>query len=821
MIDGERYHPEGMGEDFVVPQEARPAMNMAGKSGREVFGVELEGKSKRSPEELRALKDRIGLIARVFSRNYDMKVLPSPTGGWSCGINAKSAQQVDRYVRGEVPSLDNLPAESFRPTDLFYDVNDLERWSEDEVLGVLRHEVGHANNTDYKLFFQGQRLAKDEGYLPTSWVNIANALEDPWVNNREIAGSQVVREKMSRLYEARTPEIVAKIGTQPVTRQLGLNIIYYWLHGENIPTLKNKKVLETFEKIKPFVDRYFTGPNAQDNFDNLKDNIWPLHRELEKKATEDESMKELARKLAGSKLGQPKEGDNGQESPSGSTGNQGREGQSGQPRSGSGQESGGIMQQLKKMMGGGHDRPEQSEEQREDNEQIEQEARQKASAELKRKLKKEIDRQAAEQERQEEQLRKDGQESGALPDDVDLDKLPDDVKEELAKLVKELDPETRKKLDKLAKQHLDHKQAKAIERDSPRHLQTKQDKRTGEHQVGFPPAPADREIEKMQKEIEKHEAEQAAEQEANQADEHEAKQMTEAEQAEQRRQEAEQREMLKNGFDESERDLYQRFRELESSMQERITSFIRILDRYLPKKETYAYGGEYYTGTKLNPRVVPKRAPIKDYRIYQRREIIPSDEPRMFVELLIDNSGSMSGEKMDESLKTAIFWGRVLKRYNVPFAIKFFGDQVVDVMTFDDDYDDPKKKIKVNLVQKADASGASTDMGSPLVRAREEMTKAKRKYTDSFGAVFVISDSGANTGMTGTALAEYITDMQKTQIVMNFILSQSSREIQGAKQLFGDSNVVAPPTFRELPEESFNVLRVTLERILKVYRPTS
>ena len=300
----------------------------------------------------------------------------------------------------------------------------------------------------------------------------------------------------------------------------------------------------------------------------------------------------------------------------------------------------------------------------------------------------------------------------------------------------------------------------------------------------------------------------------------EAEARREAAEAARRKEQAEQAEMKKDGFDPADIELYRRFKALEQSMEGAIVSFMRVMERYLPKKEETQYGGEAtYAGHKVSKKDLARRAPVKDYRLLLRREIVESEEPRLYVELLIDNSGSMSGEKMDESIKTAIFFSRVLKRFGIPFAIKFFGDRVDPAMQFGDDYDDPRKHIKPNLLKKGNASGGGTDIATPLTQAVGEMTTAKRKYTGCHGGIFIISDSGANAGpMTGAKLGEYIREKQKTFSIINFLLSGSAGDLAEAERMFGVGNVVQATDFRNLPNEAFKVLRIVMERVLKTFR---
>ncbi len=837
--------------------------------GLDIFNVKLPEKTIRTPEQAFELRRTIALLARVFSKNYQMEVLPAPGGGWACGVAPEIIPDVEAYITGEKPSLDHIDPSKFKPTQIFYDVKDILEAPKEEVYGVLRHEVGHANHSDYPLFFKGQRIAHEQGAHPTTWMQIHNALEDPWVNNLEIRDSEVVRKQMTQLYAARFPEIEAKIDTQPITHQLGLNINYYWITGKNIPGLKNKDVLETFEKIRPHVDAYFKGATAQENFDNVLKNIWPHVKVLEEKAQKDEEKKELARNLSGSELGSG----SGKSSPQPGGGGSGGGQEEDPSQSGSGQTS-----QSQGQGGGQHDdnpfrkskqTPQSRQEQEENLPWYKRLFRRKKKKdpieEMRKRLEEEAQRsrqeeeydrnKAAQRQQQEEQARQaqaqrqvqqkqpetyqerlarelNNQEQEqkkenrnttrrtgkppSLADDISLSKLSREIRDELEKRYNALSQSEKDALKEKAKEQLDRKQAESLEKNGQQGLESKKDSKLGKRIVSFRKAPDAKDIEELKKELEKFQEQL----EAQEAQEGEAARAAEQKRIEKEMQASQaKRELTKNGFTEYEIEHFRRYRELEGAMKGKVHSFLRALEEYLPKKETTIYEGEHYTGTRLNEKAVLRRAPLEDYRVFSRRQPVQSDEPRMFVTLLIDNSGSMGGQKMEESLKTAIFWARVLREFQIPFSIKFFGSQVVDIMKFSDDYDDPRKRIKPNIVTKADASGGHTDIGTPLEQTLAEMRQARKQYPDCFGSVFVISDSGANVGKVGGALKSLIEKMQGEFLVMNFILSTSEGEVQEAKSYFGEKNVIAPKTFADLPNDAFKTLRIVLDRVLKIYRP--
>ena len=766
----------------------------------DVFNItEKEPMKKRSPEEVEELKRKIGLIARVFSRNYAMDVYPSPDGGWSCGFAGgdEIMEEVEKFMAGEVPNLDHVAQEKWQPKRIHYDVKDIEEgMSEDQVLGVMRHEIGHAKNTDFKLLIEGQKMALDEGYLPSSYAQGWNSCEDPWVNNKEIGDSETVREKMTDLYRKWLPETRDHINTQPASHQLGLNIIHYWLTNESIPTLKDKEVLDLFDGIRSAVDEYFEADTPAESQKVFREKIWNTFKKLEKKSIEQEKQKEMMRRASGSTLGGEQGG--------------GAEGK------GQGEEQ-SMIDKIRQKLGLGKSKGKQG---GQPQGQLQPGGTGgETDPKTKEEIKKEMERQEKAAKARKEKRDKEVGSDEELPEDIDLTDVPPELLKKIQEAIDALTPEQKKELEKKATEALDKKQADAANKKMPKGIQMEKDPDTGK----FIPKVATsdkKKDDKVKKAVDDFNTEEdkKADQRARQEAEAEALREAEGKAEEAKKREAEQ--MRKDGFGPEEQDLYRYFKQLEQQMEGHINGFMRAMERYVPKKEETAYGGEaQYAGHKLSKRDVVKRAPLKDYRIQLRRQVVESEEPRLYIELLIDNSGSMRGQKMEESVKTAIFLARVLKRFEIPFGIKFFGDHVAAPMKLGDDYDDARKKIKPNVLKEGNASGLSTDMASPLFEAMDEMTAAKRKFVGCHGGVFIISDSGANSGpLTGSALGNYIKEKQKTFSILNFLLSDSAAELAAAQRLFGVGNVVQASDFGNLPSEAFKILRIVLERVLKTFR---
>ncbi len=703
-------------------------------------------------------KQKMAWIARVFSRTYSLTVVPSEHGGWSAGLDNEHLEEVEKYVMGQRPTLDGLPNSTFHPTQIHYDEKEVATKPEDEVLGVLRHEVGHVNNTDYRLFLEGQRWAQEQGVLPSTYAMAINYPEDVWVNIREIEDSTVVEQQMKTRYAASTAEIIPHVSTQPITHQLGLNVIYYWLTGENLPTLKDERVRSAFEQIKPALEEYFYGATPADNHKLFREKIWPTFKVLEAQAQKDEAKDQIKQNLQQEQKGQ----------------GQGQQGQ-GQERRGQGK-----GQQSGEEIGNNPGR----------------EATQKLPQDLKRELEKSL---------------RGGQQGGS--EDQQPGELSPEQEAALEKAIEQLPEDLKQRLMAKAREELDRKQSETLNKELPKLLRMEKDQKTGEykaHLKGEDPKNGQKtaaELEKMLSEMETGEMERLSK-------ESQAQQTRDSERRSKEGKMQEKTEMLRAGFDEQDLEHYRRYQQLEAEILPYTRRFIDMIDPYVPKKYRVVRTGRFITGSRPDSRTAAQRIPVGDYRILKRKEVVDLPEALLYATLLIDNSSSMSGEKMEVAIKTAIFFAQVFKHYEMPFAIKLFGSQTEQIMDFTQPFDEPRYAIKKKLVTMTNASGESTDLDSGITKALEETSEAQRIFPESFGAIFTISDGRANAGRTGQELKDYIGTRKSSTILKAFALAQDPVQREQLKRdlafYFGEENVAVPETFGQLPESAFQVLRNTL-----------
>ncbi len=948
----------------------------------QVFGIDLPLSVARSEREMVALKEKMVKIARIFSQNYSVEVLPSPNGTWSIEVDPDASRYGREYVTGGRNTLQDIPEDKFKAKKIFYDARALIGASEEEILIKLRHQVGRIQQCDIRNYFEGQRLAKAEGALPSSWLSLHNALDECWVDTRETLTSDESRAKIAKLHQTSLYDAQRRVLDEPLTRQFTENLRYYWIHGKIMPEIKSKAVIEAFQKLKSDIDKYFYSKTHAEAFSVLKNTIWPAFKLLEKEARHEEGLREAARKVSGITLGATKDGVSGkddllalwdndevlklnaqnekrrreilfvntkEQSKERARLNVLRDG-SNPTKSGPAEDSGKAevedkeekkpgrfkraWHRIKRFFGA---KPKQEEEaigsaEKEvsapvQNEQPAAESQKKNDLTEPAKTAVETQPNQAGQTSKvesvpvratatpadpaseakvispqvspvvsppvtQEQPALDSSEaaknlaqanstlkaasqpvqatipnqptsmpnsiegvdvtnhvsppSGPDPKDllaeelskqiedaarkIEIDKLKRspvvadiDLKilsAESSKAIREylqtVSPEIQSEIEQQAAQKLELKQARALLFEMPAHMQV--DARTvaddGGATFGFTSQPSWGAVRTVQENIQRFITDFEAQEETRRV---EKIRIEQAQLAEALRQERERRDMRQKGFSESEAELYKKFINFEFEMRGRIQTFMTQLAPQLPKEQSFTFDGAHYTGSRLNKKAIAHYAPIGDMRVYSRRKAVEGEDPKLLVELLIDNSGSMEQPptKLENAIKTAVFFGRVLRNFGIPFSIKLFARGVEPIKGIEQDYDRPDLRIKYNLITKLNAKGGGTDMHSPLQQAHAEISLIKRRDPSMIAAVFVISDSGANEGIQGQPLKDFIDGMRHDCTVTNFILTKEPKEVAEAKSYFGPQNVVAPDSFEELPDEAIRVLRRTMERAFR------
>lgn len=764
---------------------------------------------ERTPEVNQQEKNRlIAHLGRVFARNYDIQVIPSRQKGlWATSLDPKVNIEVHKYIDGQRETLDDLPPESFRPKQILYDAESAQNMTMDEINTILHHEAGHAKYTDFRLMFEGQRQAKDEGNLPSSFWITFEGIEDPRVNSLEGEESPAIdrqiRTNQGNELQKRITE--APLKDKPLMLQFVYNSFHHWLHGEGIAELKGSDVDKAYELAKPLLDQYFQNTDVEQR-KLLQRQIWDIAKGLEKQDIEDEQKRQMAQQQQQNQgqgqesgdqqgQGQPGQGEGQQFGGQGGDG----EGQAGTPslpggKGSSGNQQKNFLDKLKESLFGPRNKQGQQG-QNQSNQQNSQE------------------QEGQSQDSFGHDIKPTQLQGKPKPERFDLSQLSDQELQQLKDAIDNLSPEERTQLEKRAREVVDELQKEALEEDINKNFKLEKNKKTGDYEVK--PQLADESVQKQAQENYQHvlkevEAEEQAEQQRQELE----RQVQEAMMRQLEQAKREKLEMEKAGFKENEKDEFLVYQSLEDSMESYVRRFKQAIEKVVPRRGEPRYEGGFFSGSKFDRRDLVRRAPLENEQFWQRQTEAPTGDPRLFIGLLVDNSGSMSGKKIEEARKVMIFFAKVSRDMGIPFMMGSFGSNANAIKTFRQDFDNAAERIKPRLLQATNASEESTNLHAGIELTVEAMNDQRRRLKDSHGLIFVITDGKANKGLTNEALRDYIEENRGRFTYKAFGLSNNETEKQQIQNYlnlyFGESNCAYPQGFEDLPDEAFRVLRINL-----------
>ncbi len=768
--------------------------------------------SETGPKVNRLERNRLIVhLARVFSRRYDIAVRPSGTKGlWATGFDKKTDKEFKAYMEGERATLDDLPPEAFVPKTIMYDEEGAQKMSLEEITTILHHEAGHAKYSDFRSMIEGQKQAKDEGNLATSFWLTFEGIEDPRVNNLEGEESPAIdrqiRKNQAKDFQDRITE--SPLSQRPKMLQFAYNSCYYWLHGEAIPELKDTDVGKAGELAKPLLEQYFQNTDPVQR-KILQRQIWDIAKGLEEKDLEDEKKRQTAQKkgMKGNK-GQPQQGGQGESQGQSSEG----EGENSAPPAipgGSGNNEGAQSQE-----GGDQQKSGKKKNSKQDSKKSKKTSQKNFLDRLRDTiLGKKPEEDSAGDDKQ--NSKQDEKEEGKSKEKErpDLSQLTEEQLREIEEAINQLSPQERAELEKKAREIIDDLQKGALEKELGKTLKLEKNKETGEWEVK--PQFADEKTAtegegEYKKALGVVEAKEKADSEREEGERRRMEQI----QRELELKRREKIEMEKAGFDENEREKFLLYQKLEDAMYPFVRNFRQAIEKVIPRRKEPVYEGGYFSGPKFDKRDLVRKAPLGDEQFHMRQTEKPIGEPRLFIGLLVDNSGSMGGKKQEEARKTVIFFAKVCRDMGIPFMAGSFGSDAKVIKQFKQDFDNPAEKIKPKIIDSTNAREGSTNMHAGLKVTIDAMNLERRKLMDSHGLVFVITDGGANAGLTGNALKTYIEENRGRLTFKAFGLSGSASERSGIQNFlnnyFGEGNCAYPEGFTNLPDEAFRVLRVNL-----------
>lgn len=178
------------------------------------------------------------------------------------------------------------------------------------------------------------------------------------------------------------------------------------------------------------------------------------------------------------------------------------------------------------------------------------------------------------------------------------------------------------------------------------------------------------------------------------------------------------------------------------------------------------------------------------------RRIEKSEEADLFISIIVDSSGSMSGQRLMNTAVTTAIILEACSALKIPVSVKGFSSSYSNCdITHYWDYQYKNNNCHQNLVQMY-ASG-----GTPLAEALhyEKEYLSKVRYTDKL--CFVLTDGEPNS--TQSAIAE-LAQLSRSALVYGVAIGDDVPELQN---IFGDNRFIDARDIKTLPFQIGNIIK--------------
>lgn len=237
----------------------------------------------RSEKEQKALLDRAIFITKILGRRSDLVALPSDDGVWAAGLSS----EVQKLLDGGL-ALDEIDPALLEPKVLIYPKEDLAERGEDYILGVNRHEIGHFLYSDYRQLLELQKMAQEQGKNPEDAHTLANAIEDPRVNNLCAGESFRARQRLEGIYHEDMPEVIEKLGQLSPPMQFCFLAISSWLSEfaesgaleKALAQTTSQEAREAFNQALPKIQEAIAEKRGAKAVKIIAEEIWPIYAKL-------------------------------------------------------------------------------------------------------------------------------------------------------------------------------------------------------------------------------------------------------------------------------------------------------------------------------------------------------------------------------------------------------------------------------------------------------------------------------------------------------------------------------------------------------------
>ncbi|MBU4455413.1 VWA domain-containing protein [Patescibacteria group bacterium] len=265
------------------------------------------------------------------------------------------------------------------------------------------------------------------------------------------------------------------------------------------------------------------------------------------------------------------------------------------------------------------------------------------------------------------------------------------------------------------------------------------------------------------------------------------------------------------GLTKEEREKYE---EYFAEVRKYVGLLVEKLDEVFPPQEEAEWEGGQRRGKRVDTKKLAREIPTGHGRVFEKKDV-PEIKEAAFT-LLVDVSGSMRGNKIEEALKAAMLMAEAFSRKGIPFEILAFHEKLLELKQFEDEYFGKKKLELMRVLQEVETSHAQYNDDGYAVDGAARRLQKRLLANDAQGALIIFSDgrpepSSAHSG-SEWELHDIVNKWSRQVPLIGIGVGPGMEST--IKEYYG-KNGLPVPDITKLPHALLDILRKQVARFEK------
>lgn len=258
----------------------------------------------------------------------------------------------------------------------------------------------------------------------------------------------------------------------------------------------------------------------------------------------------------------------------------------------------------------------------------------------------------------------------------------------------------------------------------------------------------------------------------------------------------------------------ERYEEYFAEVKKYVGLLVEKLDEVFPPQEEVGWEGGQRRGKRVDTKKLAREIPTGHGRVFEKKDVLEIKEAAFT--LLVDVSGSMQGNKIEEALKAAMLMAEAFSRKGIPFEILAFHEKLLELKQFEDEYFGKKKLELMRVLQEVGTSHARYNDDGYAVDGAARRLQKRLLANDAQGALIIFSDgrpepSSAHSG-SEWELHDIVNKWSRQVPLIGVGVGPGMEST--IKEYYG-KNGLPVPDITKLPHALLDILRKQIARFEK------